>query len=482
MTTALQKRLDSLEQLYKQQQQLTAPKQFRIGIFKSSDTPELKFVVDINGIPLEGTHHDTGITEDFLPLLDPQYRFVSMRGGRGSGKSMTTARILLLQAYYKPLKVLCTREVQNSILDSVHQTLRDEIEHLGLHDFYKVTNTAITGSNGSEFIFKGLSDQSVSSIKSFAGIDIVWGEEAAGITDKSLDILIPTIRKAGSRFYWTWNPELDTHAVYSRYVLTTDPEIKDVFVNHYNNPWFKDGTLETTRRADLVRLSQDWYKNIWEGQVLPAEIGAIYFLEIAKTFEDGRVTKLGIDPKRAVHAFWDLGYTDSMAIILVQIRHGQIFIVNYIEDNKKTLAEFNQELRAWGIQHSVNWGTMYLPHDGNHARHQTGQTDQEVLTSMGWSVAITPNISKDQGIRAAKMMFSQVHFDEKTTVKLLENLKRYRRKERPDGSLGEPQHDKYSHAADAFRYLAVNKDALTDYNQTSTWGKPLNYRNNTVFK
>jgi phage terminase large subunit len=481
MTTQLLKRLDSLEQLVKQQQQLQAPKQFSIGVFKSSNKPELIRVVDINGNTLEGFNYDTCIAEDFLPLLDPKYRFVSMRGGRGSGKSMTTARILLLQAYYQPLKVLCTREVQNSIIDSVHQTLRDEIEHLGLHNFYEVTKAEITGKNGSSFIFKGLSDQSVGSIKSFAGIDIVWGEEAANITDKSLDILIPTIRKKGSRFYWTWNPELDTHAVYERYVLTTDPEIKDICVNHYNNPWFFDGTLETTRRSDEARLSTDWYKNIWEGAVLPAELGAIYFREVSQTYEDGRVAKFTVDQKRAVHAVWDLGYTDYMAIILVQIKHGDIYIVNYIQDNKKTLAEFNQELRQWGIKHSVNWGTMYLPHDGNHARHQTGQTDKEILTAMGWNVEITPDLGKEQGIRAAKMMFSQVHFEETNTVTLLENLKRYKRKAKPDGSLGDPVHDRFSHGADAFRYLAVNKDALTDYNQTKSWGGKINYKQNSVF-
>src|SRR5437588_641537 len=107
MSVQLGKRLDKIAELLEQAKQLAEPKQFRIGVYKSGITPELLYVVDINGKPLEGFDHDTGIVEDFLPLLDPQYRFVSMRGGRGSGKSMTTARILLLQAYYKPLKVLC---------------------------------------------------------------------------------------------------------------------------------------------------------------------------------------------------------------------------------------------------------------------------------------------------------------------------------------------------------------------------------------
>ncbi|MEX3840277.1 PBSX family phage terminase large subunit [Paraburkholderia sp. BR10882] len=470
-----------MEELVKQQQQIKQPKQFRIGVFKSSSEQHLLGVVDINGNPLQGTDHNTSITEDFLPLLNSTYRFVSMRGGRGSGKSVTVAKILLIQAYTKPLKILCFREVQNSIKDSVYTSLLDLISELGLGDFYTFTLNEIRGANGSVFIFKGLSDQTVDSIKSFSGIDICWGEEAAGLTEKSLKTLIPTIRNEGSRFYFTWNPSLDTDAVYQRYVLDTRDDVKDVEVNWNHNPWFPQ-VLETERRADLKRLPEDEYKNIWEGTILPAQVGAVYFRELSKAFEQDRVTRVMVDPKLPVHAIWDLGWADQTAIILVQRTLSELRVVGYIESNQKTLAEYNHELRDWGVKHSANWGTMWLPHDGAHRDFKTGQSAQEIMEAFGWKVQITPNMAIDQGIRSAKQMFGVVYFDKDNTTKLLECLKRYHYKERADGSFGDPVHDQFSHGADAFRYVAVNQEALTSTNQSSTWGKPLNYKSNSVFR
>lgn len=482
MTSQLHKRLDSLEQLVKQKQQIAAPKQFRIGVYKSGTAPELLGVVDIMGKPLQGTEHDTSITEDFLPLLDSKYRFVSMRGGRGSGKSVTVAKILLLQAHHRPLKVLCFREVQNSIKDSVYTSLLELIEELGLSHFYTFTLSEIRGANGSSFIFKGLSDQTVDSIKSFSGIDICWGEEAAGLTEKSLRTLIPTIRNEGSRFYFTWNPSLDTDAVYQRYVLDTREDVKDVELNWHNNPWFPQ-VLEVERRADEKRLTTDEYRNIWEGTILPAQVGAVYFREVAKTYEDGRVTRVRVDPKLTVHAIWDLGWADQTSIILVQRVLSETRVVGYIEDNRKTLAEYNVELRDWGLQNSVaSWGTMWLPHDGAHRDFKTGQSAQEIMEAFGWKVEITPNMAIDAGIRSARQMFGNVYFDQDQCAKLLECLKRYHYRERADGSFGDPVHDQYSHGADAFRYLAVNQEALTSTNQSATWGVKPKYRDNSVFR
>lgn len=141
----------------------------------------------------------------------------------------------------------------------------------------------------------------------------------------------------------------------------------------------------------------------------------------------------------------------------------------------------NNELREWGNKHQVNWGTCYLPHDGAHRDFKTGQSAQEIMQAFGWRVEITPTMTIEAGIRAAKQMFGNVIFDRDSTTLLLENLKRYHYAERPDGSLGKPVHDNYSHGADAFRYLAVNIESLQSSNQTSSWGKPINYKNTTVF-
>lgn len=352
---------------------------------------------------------------------------------------------------------------------------------MGLGSFYTYTQNEIRGANGSAFIFKGLNDLTVDNVKSFSGIDICWGEEASSLTERSLRVLLPTIRKEQSRIYYTWNPSLDTDAVYQRYVLTREHDIADIDVSYLHNPWFPQKS-ERDRLSDKGRLDQDTYSHIWEGKVLPAQQGAVFFREIGKAFEQERITRVRVDPKLAVHAVFDLGWADQTAIILAQRTLSEMRVVGYFEGNRQTLSDYNQQLRAWGIENQVNWGTCFLPHDGAHRDFKTGQSAQEIMESFGWKVTITPMLSVDEGIRAARSLFGLCVFDKDATSVLLECLKRYRYAEKADGSFGNPVHDQYSHGADAFRYLAVNQEALTSTNNSATWGKSLNYRNNSVFR
>ena len=130
-----------------------------------------------------------------------------MWGGRGGGKSHSVAAALLAMAASKKMRILCAREVQKSMRDSVHRLLKDQIERLGLGGFYLVLDNEIRGQNGSLFVFAGLQSHTVDSIKSFEGVDIVWVEEAHSVSKKSWDVLIPTIRKDGSEI-WRDNPWL----------------------------------------------------------------------------------------------------------------------------------------------------------------------------------------------------------------------------------------------------------------------------------
>jgi phage terminase large subunit len=142
-----------------------------------------------------------------LSLLFRPSRYKVLHGGRGSGKSWGVARALLILAAQKPMRILCTREVQNSILESVHKLLSDQVETLGLSHFYEIQKTTIKGSNGSQFIFEGLR-HNINSIKSMEGVDVCWVEEAEKVTDDSWRILIPTIRAPGSEIWVTFNPHL----------------------------------------------------------------------------------------------------------------------------------------------------------------------------------------------------------------------------------------------------------------------------------
>lgn len=399
---------------------------------------------------------------DKLAFLFEPARYKVAHGGRGSAKSWGFARALLIQAAQKPLRVLCTREVQRSIKDSVHKLLSDQIEGLGLGKLYDILATEIRCKNGSEFIFAGLSTQTVESIKSFEGIDIVWIEEAQAVSKRSWDVLTPTIRKPGSEIWVSFNPELETDETYRRFVLTPPAGSVVEQLNWRDNPWFPP-ELEAERQ-DTLKRDPDSYENIWEGVPRRSVSGAIYAKEIDRAYLDGRVRPVPYDPKLKVHTVWDLGWNDSMSILLVQKSTSEIRVIDFIEDSHRTLDEYAAMIK----QRLMNFGTHYLPHDGDAKDFKTGKTAREILSTQLGSVQIVPNIGVEQGIKAARMLFGQVYFDETKTQALLEHLKRYRRNipvttNEPTA----PVHDEHSHSADAFRYLAV----IADQMRNEQWGE-----------
>jgi phage terminase large subunit len=171
-----------------------------------------------------------------LQFLFAPKRYKVAHGGRGSGKSYNFAQALILLAAQKPMRVLCTREIQKSIKQSVHLLLSDQIQRLGLGAFFTVLETEIRGMNGSLFMFAGLAQHTVESIKSIEGCDIVWVEEAQTVSKKSWDILIPTIRKDDSEIWVSFNPDLDTDDTYTRFVLNPAPSATVVEMNFGDNP------------------------------------------------------------------------------------------------------------------------------------------------------------------------------------------------------------------------------------------------------
>lgn len=196
------------------------------------------------------------------PFVERKARHKVARGGRGGGKSWCIARLLLLMASERKLRILCAREVQKSIKDSVYKLLADQIESMQMGEFYEVQTTTIKGANGSEFLFTGLRDHTSDSIKSYEGCDICWIEEAARVSAHSANILIPTIRKAGSELWWSYNPEQADDFVHSNIAKREDSLVVDV--GWHDNPWFP-AELEAERLA-LKALNDDLYRHVWEGE------------------------------------------------------------------------------------------------------------------------------------------------------------------------------------------------------------------------
>lgn len=392
----------------------------------------------------------------FRFLFDP-FRYKVAYGGRGSGKSHSFAKALLILGAKKPLRILCAREVQKSIKQSVHQLLSDQIELLGLGLFYEILETEIRGRNGSLFTFAGLATHTTDSLKSYEGYDICWVEEAHAVTRKSWNILIPTIRKPGSEIWVSFNPYLDTDETYLRFVTSPPPDSHVVFVNHNDNPWFPE-VLEQERLHCELTNKED-YANIWEGKCRAAVDGAIYATEVEDMVRDGRITHVPYDPHLKVHTIWDLGWNDSMTIIFVQRVRSELRIIDYIEDSHKTLDWYVSQLQ----QKNFNWGYDWLPHDGNSKDFKTGKSAVEIIKAFGRRPKTTPNIGIEQGIKAGRITLRQSVFDKVKTARLIECLKRYRRAVGVvSGEPGTPVHDEFSHGADAFRYLSVVAEQLTN--------------------
>lgn len=203
------------------------------------------------------------ISPPFEAAWDTPARYKVWYGGRGSGKSWCVARLLIALAYQRPVRILCAREFQVSIADSVHRLLSDQIDTLKLREFFTITKTAIKSHCGGEFIFKGLR-HNINEIKSLEGIDVCWVEEAQHVSKYSWSVLIPTIRKAGSEIWVTFNPDLASDETYQRFVVNPPPDALVQCVNYDINPWFSDtlfAEMDYCRRVDI-----DAYRNIWLGE------------------------------------------------------------------------------------------------------------------------------------------------------------------------------------------------------------------------
>lgn len=209
---------------------------------------------------------DVEIPETFGFLFYPPLgtlRYRGAYGGRGSAKSWQFARALLLHGAHRTLRILCAREFQSSIRDSVHKLLSDQIGLMGLDGFYHVQQTSIVGSNGTEFLFKGLR-RDVKEIKSTEGIDLCWVEEAEAVSDENWEVLIPTVRKPGSEIWLTFNPALPTDSTYRRFVLA--PPARSIIrrVGYRDNPWLPDVLKEEA--AELKKKDPEAYVHVWGGE------------------------------------------------------------------------------------------------------------------------------------------------------------------------------------------------------------------------
>ena len=398
-------------------------------------------------------------------------------GGDGGAKSWGIARALLIQGAQKKHKILCAREIQKSITDSVHSLLVEQIESLGLQHFYKVTNTSIVGNNGTEFLFAGLRSN-ISNIKSIPGITRAWVEEAQTVSNASMKVLIPTVRENGSEIWLSFNPELEDDDVYQNFVIDPPTDSIVVKIGWQDNPWFPDVLRQ--EKDDLKRRNPKEYDNVWEGKCKQAVDGAIFADELRQAAEDQRISRVLPQAGIPVNTFWDLGQSDNTAIWFVQIVGLEFRLIDYYQASGHKMGHYIDQL----VVRAYHYGEHCLPHDADYQQQAAASSiKQQMLKAvqnnpaLGTNVRIVPRVSKKTlGIDAARSIFQQCLFDRVKTADGLQCLRHYAYDKDPETgkTSKQPKHDDWSHGSDAFLCFAQHyKKPVVKPNPT--YSAPVNF-------
>lgn len=415
---------------------------------------------------------------DKLQCLFKPSRYKVLYGGRGGAKSWGISRALLLQGAQAKHKILCAREIQKSINDSVHALLCEQIASMGLQSFYEVQKTAIIGRNGTEFLFAGLRSN-ISNIKSIPGITRAWIEEAQTVSNSSMKVLIPTVREDGSEIWLSFNPELEEDDVYQNFVLDPPQDSIVVKIGWQDNPWFPEVLRQ--EKDELKRKNPAEYEHVWEGHCKQAIDGAIFAAELRLAAEEQRITRVPIKLGIPVQTFWDLGQSDNTAIWFVQIVGMEYRIVDYYQNSGEKMPHYIGVLADKGYLYDDHC----LPHDAEHEQMAARSTIKQQLLEairanpkLGKTVRIVPRIPKKAlGIDAARSIFAQCLFDKANTVDGLTCLRRYAydRDDETGKVSKEPRHDIYSHGADGFLCFAQHYKRMVIKPPAPTYSQPQSF-------
>jgi phage terminase large subunit len=392
-----------------------------------------------------------------LECLFKPKRYKILYGGRGGAKSMSIARALLIQGAQEKHKILCAREIQKSIQDSVHSLLKEQIDELGLQDFYEVQKSTILGKNGTEFLFAGLRSN-IANIKSIPNISRAWIEEAQSASTANIKTLALTVRAADSEIWLSFNPDLEDDPVYQEYVVDPPDDSIVVKINYNDNPFFPEvlrREMESDKRKNFAS-----FEHIWLGKPKQAVEGAVFAEEMRIAAEEQRLTKIPLQAGVPVQTFWDLGQSDNTAIWFVQIVGMEYRIVDYYQASGHKMPHYIEVLERLGYKYDEHC----MPHDADYDQQAAASSIKQQMQAairdnpkLGNNIRIVPRIPKKAlAIDAARAVFGQCIFDKDKTKDGLQCLRHYAyaRDEATGKVSKEPKHDIWSHGSDAFLTFA----------------------------
>ena len=411
------------------------------------------------------------IPDKLVPVFEGEARYRGSWGGRGSGKTRTFALMTAVRGYLwgqegRSGQILCGREFMNSLEDSSLEEIKQAIRSVPiLEDYYELGEKYVRSKDGLiSYTFVGLR-RSLDSIKSKAHILLAWVDEAESVSDMAWQKLIPTVREEESEIWVTWNPESKYSATHERFRLNKPKNSKIEELNYADNPWFPD-VLEQERLEDKDKRI-DMYDHIWKGGFLVFSEGAYYSTEMRRCRDEDRIGEVRYNRDKPVVTAWDLGVGDSTAIWFAQFIGTEVHVIDYYEASGVGLDHYVRILQEKGFIYDQH----ILPHDVRVRELGTGKSRLETLDSLGIrNVEIAPMLMVDDGIQQVRSLLDRCYFDEKKCEKGIDCLINYSRDYDENGKTwrSRPRHDFSSHAADAFRYLAIGYRPMTE-----SWGKPL---------
>lgn len=393
------------------------------------------------------------------PLLG-RSRYKGAYGGRGGAKSHFYAEQIILRAFSTPTRIVCIREVQNSIKDSVKQLLTDKIAKFGLEAEFEVLETEIRcTANGSLIIFKGMQSYNAANIKSLEAYDIAWVEEAQTLSQASLDMLRPTMRKEGSELWFSWNPRYKTDPVDQFFRKRPPANSIAVAINWMDNPWFKETPLYQDMLDDFA-ADPDKAEHVWNG-AYGAGQGAILAKWVNKAERDGRInTGVVFDPDGTdVEFSSDIGFHDTASWWCWQRKIKGYSLLGYVGasgmDADDWAPELEGKLKEWGIPLN-RLGKIWLPPDARAKTFQSKRTTVErFIGKFGVKkIGVIPGSKKADQISAARDIIDNCEFHKDRCEDGLDGLGAWEFEWNEDNNVfsREPLHNWASHPGDSFAY------------------------------
>jgi len=424
---------------------------------------------------------DIAMPAKLLRVFDGEADVRGAYGGRGSGKTMTFAKMTAIRALKwdqagREGVIVCGREHLNSLDDSSMAEVKAAIlSEPALVPYFDIGEKYIrTKSRRIAYKFSGMDKGTIDSLKSKSKILLLWADEAEPITDAVWDTVIPTLRQEDSELWVTWNPKRKSSATDRRFRQAKDPRFKVVECNWRDNPRFP--AILERQRVRWIENDPDSYDHVWEGAYATAIKGAYFTKQLTAARAEGRIGRVAADPLMKYRLFADIGGTgrnsDAFSMWGAQFVGREVRVLNYYEQVGQ---EVGHHLR-WMREHGYKTGNtgIWLPHDGATHDKVFNVSYQSAFEAAGYAVEVVPNQGRGASvarINALRRVFPSIWFtntDSKddetgnTVAAGLEALGWYHEKwdEERDVGLG-PEHDWASHCADAAGLLAiVAEDAM----------------------